>query len=656
MRTRRGALAGLWLALLAGTSHVRAQDVIGPGHEERFRAMFDVTLPTGCRFASASIEATRASGRYACEASELVVHLERARPDAARTTERFTLRAEGDLDEATRDAILDAVEVSVRVNEAGFTWGDPVASSPSSAPSTAAARSPLERAWRAGFRRALPSPVALALTTLAALALIVLALGRFVRDAAPVAREPSPRWVPLALVAVIAVGVALRAAASVRLGWDGDEPMVLPTGDPHDILRNFEVVIHPPLFRALVSLLPGIGACPPRWLPRLVSVIGSGATIAVVYAMVRPYARPSLALLAPALLAITPLDVYVGSLARPYALVELEVAMGAWGALAFLDDRASRAHLAAMGLAMLTLAWTDYAAWGAAMLGALGLLVVRLRRRRSAAWLAVATLVAGALTMGPWVPAMMFGSEVWGSHHAAIAGSSRGEMFVGLAAFGAAWTGSAVGALVALAMLLVGLFDRRLAPWCAAVLAACLGAALAAELLVLRARNVAFLTPLVAASLAMVLGARARTSSPALAIGALLLLLLRLPEAATALGLRGSPPGWASSPWLAERLQSLAPRVALGHTPLLVDADHDRDRAMVRRALFADACEPPVLDADDPDVREGRAIGAVAGCRLPPLDATTLYVRRELCRGPPPPGCEPIAGDGVVALLRCTPR
>jgi hypothetical protein len=108
------------LIVLIDAPRAFADRVIPPGRESEVMALLgaDTTLPDHCRLDGASIEGSRAIGRYLCDDGTRQVTLAPPRRDAPTATASFSVR----FDPAGHDAFETAIVANVRAHEAGWTW------------------------------------------------------------------------------------------------------------------------------------------------------------------------------------------------------------------------------------------------------------------------------------------------------------------------------------------------------------------------------------------------------------------------------------------------------------------------------------------------------------------------------------------------------
>lgn len=641
----------LALLLLAWTGAARAQPVavIPPGQEAVVRRMLgDAELPPGCAFEGAAIEASRVVGRYRCAGEEHAIRLTHldASPREARRTARFGLSGDAP------GPLLDAVASSVRAAEADFEWAT-AASRPPEPEIAERATAEVDRSDRAPPRVTGRPWIAAACFGL--FLLLLAAVARLVpADEGPSGVQPPPARA--ALASLVLAAAAVRVAAALWLPWDTDEVTVLPSGGWLSLVRDdADLLLHPPLHRLLVAWLPGISHCPPRWLPRLPSVLAGVAALPVLYAMARPRLGPRGALLPVALVAVTPFDVFVSALARPYALASLAAVVAGWGALAALEGRASRRHWAGACVGLFGALWSDYLIGAAVLVGLVAALASRRARGRPTA--AATAAVGGAAFLGaaPWAGFVLAGTAHHAARHADAAdpwplGEGLGEALVSL---GGGWTGGEISAGLCLLFLLGGTLRPRTRPLAATALAVAIGAAIVAQLVYMRPRNVAFVTPLIALAVTYA-WQEARGRGRAVAIGLAALLLVPRAQQAVELAVEsGRPAQWASEVRLGRELARVGPRLPLGREPILVDVE--QDARVISRNLFGDRCLP-VLPPDDPRVLGGEALGAVRGCDVPELPASSLYLRRHRCMdAPSDPRCRLERRRSLARLYRCGP-
>ncbi len=144
---------------------------------------------------------------------------------------------------------------------------------------------------------------------------------------------------------------------------------------------------------------------------RSLSVLAALATLPVFWWAVRRLADRRTALLAVVLLAINPFAIRYATEARMYALVVLEVAVGAVLLPAALQ-RPSARRLAGLTVLTAALLYTHY--WALYLLGAVGVVLLAglVRHRADAArrtWVrVVAAVVCGGVLWLPWVPSFRY--------------------------------------------------------------------------------------------------------------------------------------------------------------------------------------------------------------------------------------------------------
>ncbi len=155
---------------------------------------------------------------------------------------------------------------------------------------------------------------------------------------------------------------------------------------------------HPPghvvALKLLAYLLPELAAA------RLLSVVAGILTLPVVYALARRLMGPGAALLATAVLALSPLHIWYSQEARPYALTTLFVGLSYLALVTFCQAPGRRWALL-YALATLLALYTDYSALYALAPQVLLFAYATRLYRRQAGWLWAAALGVGVLFL-PW--------------------------------------------------------------------------------------------------------------------------------------------------------------------------------------------------------------------------------------------------------------
>jgi hypothetical protein len=216
----------------------------------------------------------------------------------------------------------------------------------------------------------------------------------------------------VALAIVVAIGIAARAH-EVGYNLDGDELFSAdlarqPFGEV--IARSLEDKPHPPLHNLLLHawITSGFGASEPS--VRALSVLFSVGFLVVTYGLLRRFVPVWIALGVLAILALSPLFVYYGQQARPYALTALLSSCNLVAYLQLLDEPRSPRRVALWAASSALWFYAQYLAilFVACEL-ALALLYVRRWRERLA--IGAASLMAGAAIL-PWIVAAMADSLV----------------------------------------------------------------------------------------------------------------------------------------------------------------------------------------------------------------------------------------------------
>lgn len=195
------------------------------------------------------------------------------------------------------------------------------------------------------------------------------------------AQEPpsSARGTPLALLAIVAVGVLLRLHGLTRTSLWLDEGFSVQIAvlERERFLELLMSDTHPPLYYAALigwTLLFGAG----EHAMRLLGVVIGVLTLPVVFAIGRLLAGPRVALMASALLATSSLHIRYSTEVRMYALLVLFAGIAIWGGVLFAtspgDARAQQRGVAAFVGGAICAAWTQVA--GVFMLPGLSLLML----------------------------------------------------------------------------------------------------------------------------------------------------------------------------------------------------------------------------------------------------------------------------------------
>ncbi|HVS18644.1 MAG TPA: glycosyltransferase family 39 protein, partial [Planctomycetota bacterium] len=343
------------------------------------------------------------------------------------------------------------------------------------------------------------------------------------------------RW----LVALVAAALALRLPGYLGWWFNPDEAIYLEVATTHAQRARAMVEhnAHPPLQYALLRLLAPLSTSPP-WL-RLPSLIAGVALVPLVHAAVRRLASPRAALVAAALVAVSPMSTAVAGVMRPYALQQAALALALLGWAGWIAGGGG-AWLVALALALCTalgLHYSSFAALAAFGLALLALGAARALSQRRWLGLAVALLPPGGTAVYLYVAHIAPRLEGSGLQAEAREGWLQAQFADGFAAcfgrvtdlfeglFGLPHLALAF-AVVALAVGLRARSVARLALPLAA-LAAALGLSLAGKYPLGGSRHSAwllvFLAPLVADGVGDLLRARARPLAVAGLAAALLL-------------------------------------------------------------------------------------------------------------------------------------
>lgn len=231
----------------------------------------------------------------------------------------------------------------------------------------------------------------------------------------------------LAIVAIVGIGVALRLAGIERSLWEDEVDGGLFSQNPTVQLLTTAVAhfdSHPPMYYVVVQFLSQTLRMSPLASLRMPSLVAGTAAILVVYAIARLLLSRPPALVAAALVAISPMATWYSQEGRMYALTWLLVLASYLSVIAGARSTRGRAALAgAVHAALTALAlWTDYSA-ALALLPQVVLIVVGPRRR-----LFLATWSLGWIAFLPWLPSVL-------SQLAVI----RSQRFPGLGATAGTW-------------------------------------------------------------------------------------------------------------------------------------------------------------------------------------------------------------------------
>lgn len=260
--------------------------------------------------------------------------------------------------------------------------------------------------------------------------------------AAPQVAEPTrahPELVAVAALAVV-VGVVLRFVAPTPLWLDEALSANIAALAPGDLLEALRHDGHPPLYYLLLHSwmqVVGTGDAEVRALSGVLSVL----SLPLIWVVARRRGGQAMAVVAVAVLALSPYALRYATETRMYALVMLEVLVG-W---LLLDDvlagRGVRWRAPLLALTTGALVLTHY--WGLFLVGAVGLVLVvgwvragpgEARSRRTAA---IAALAVGGLAFAPWLGAFLYQAAHTGTPWApamrpsAVVGSTLQDLAAG---------------------------------------------------------------------------------------------------------------------------------------------------------------------------------------------------------------------------------
>ncbi|MDQ6852734.1 MAG: glycosyltransferase family 39 protein [Actinomycetota bacterium] len=234
---------------------------------------------------------------------------------------------------------------------------------------------------------------------------------------ADAARRSPSRWVVVAVVAVVAIGVVMRFVAFSEM-WLDEALSVnvarLPLRDIPEWLRHDGA---PPLYYFLLHLWTDVFGTG-NYAVRSLSAVISVATLPAIWFAGRRIAGPRGAWIAVLVLASSPFGIGFGSEARMYSLVMLLVTLG-YLATRRLLERPSLGRQAVVALVTGLLLYTQY--WALYLVAVVGALLVWQAWRggdpakRHAARAGVVALAAGVITFLPWVPTFLYQSQHTGT-------------------------------------------------------------------------------------------------------------------------------------------------------------------------------------------------------------------------------------------------
>lgn len=151
--------------------------------------------------------------------------------------------------------------------------------------------------------------------------------------------EKNPAWRYIMLVVIVALGLTARLHEA-GYNFDGDEVFSVQLAGrsmPEVITQSLKDTPHPPLHNILLHLwIKAFGAS--ERSVRLMSVMFSGAFLLLSFRLLRLLMANWLALGMTGIFALSPLFVYYGLQARPYALIEFLAAANLLSFLKVIDE------------------------------------------------------------------------------------------------------------------------------------------------------------------------------------------------------------------------------------------------------------------------------------------------------------------------------
>lgn len=213
-------------------------------------------------------------------------------------------------------------------------------------------------------------------------------------------------WERLGLAAVLLIGLMLRLAFLDYKGLWLDEAVTLSKAlaQPSAIITAHDEA-HPPLYYLFMHFWVRLGQS--EVLLRLPSALFGTLALPFLYGLSRAWIGREGALLATALLALSPLHIWYSQEARMYSLVPLLALAAVFSAVRALRGQ-GRGYWAAAVLAALAAIYTDYSAVVGLWLGNLAFLALASYTPELRSQLKAWGLAHGALLLGylPWLPVL----------------------------------------------------------------------------------------------------------------------------------------------------------------------------------------------------------------------------------------------------------
>lgn len=247
------------------------------------------------------------------------------------------------------------------------------------------------------------------------------------------------RWEPLVgLPAIVAVAALLRGFALARPSLWFDEAYTAWL-----TRRSWSGIVgwlgaedaHPPLYFLFMKAWTGLAGTSELAL-RLPSAVFATLTVVFVYLLLRRLGWGRVAPAAALLVALSPIQIMTGQDAKMYALLGMLTAAGTLALLPAVAGRGTSgmARWAAYAGISAALVYTHY--FGALLLLAHGLWVLRYERRAFGQWLAA--MLGVAVVFAPWAPSFVrqaLGGRGWPWYRSASSYTAVADLF-GLFAFG----------------------------------------------------------------------------------------------------------------------------------------------------------------------------------------------------------------------------
>lgn len=206
---------------------------------------------------------------------------------------------------------------------------------------------------------------------------------------------------PGALVLVVAVALVVRLVGMGHplLPDEGYTWLVGSAPDPSEFLRRLAVYENtPPLYYVLLTPLP----LDSEWWIRLPSLISGVASVAILFAVVRPALGRGVATLAGLGLAIAPYAVAESNFARAYMLADVALLGAFWAAVRLGEGRSARWWWLYLVAAVAAI-FAEYNAALTLVPLVAGLVLVRSSRR----WQTLGLGILPAVAILPWIPQLV---------------------------------------------------------------------------------------------------------------------------------------------------------------------------------------------------------------------------------------------------------